>query len=76
MVAIPLALQGKTGVVNYKNVDQLVGFLIERKAATLYELKTVYTLEDALNMQEALEVPLINQWYAMEKEKLRSKYQL
>ena len=76
MVTIPSALQNQTGVVDYKNIDQLVAILIERKAATLHELKTVYTLEDGLNMQEALEVPMINQWYAMEKEKLRSKYRL
>ena len=76
MVAIPLAIQGKNGVVQYRNIDALVAFLIERKAATLQELKTIYTLEDAMNMQEALEVPLINQWHEMEREKFRSKYRL
>ena len=76
MVTVPRELCQRTGAVHYKNVDDLIGFLIERKVATLHELKTVYTSEDALNMQEALLVPMINQWYEMEREKMRRKYKV
>lgn len=74
MVTVPLELQGKTGTINYKNIDQLAGFLVSEKVATLQELKTVYTFEDGLNLQEALEVRLINRYREMQRQELRSKY--
>ena len=47
---------------DYLNVDDLIGVLISNKLATLYELKTVYSVEDAMYMYEAYIVPKYNEY--------------
>lgn len=44
-----------------------MGQLIGEKVATLNELKTVYSLEDAYMMFEAVYVPKQNEWLANER---------
>ena len=52
--------------MDYPNMSGLLGMLVIRKVATLHELQTVYSYEDALNMAEALAVQNYNEWVAME----------
>lgn len=47
---------------DYLNISGLVGALIANRVATLYELQTVYSLEDAMDMYEAIAVPKYNEW--------------
>ena len=44
------------------NVDDLIGFLIYNKLATLQELKTIYSVEDAMYMYEAYAIPKYNEY--------------
>lgn len=44
----------------------LVGVIVARRLATLHELQTVYSYEDALNMAEVIIVQNYNEWAAME----------
>jgi hypothetical protein len=46
-----------------------MGVLIARDKATLHELQTVYSYEDALNMAEIITVQNYNEWVAMERTK-------
>ncbi len=46
-----------------------MGVLIARKMATLHELETVYSYEDALNMMEIIVVQNYNEWVAGENSK-------
>lgn len=48
----------------YVNIGGLIGTLIANRVATLYELQTVYSLEDALDMYEAIAIPQYNEWKA------------
>ena len=43
-----------------------MAMIINRKLATLHDLQTRYSYEDALNMAEALAVQNYNEWVAME----------
>lgn len=45
----------------YINVSYTVGTLVSQKMATLYELQTVYSLEDALDLIEIMSVDHYNQ---------------
>ena len=46
-------------------MDSLIGTLIAHKYATLHELQTVYTLEDAEDMYEIIAVTKYNEHKAM-----------
>jgi len=50
--------------VDFVNVDPLVGAIVESGKATLQELKTVYTLEEALDIFEVIAVGRYNEWLA------------
>jgi hypothetical protein len=52
--------------VDYKNVDGLIGSIIADGKATLNELRTVYTLEDAFNMWEIIAVNRYNEYLAVQ----------
>lgn len=47
---------------DYVNIGSLIGTLIASRVATLYELQTIYSLEDAMDMYEAIAVPKYNEW--------------
>ena len=47
---------------DFKNIDGFVGQIIASGKATLNELKTVYTLEDALNIFEAEAISKYNEY--------------
>lgn len=42
--------------MNYANVPRVIGTLISARVATLRELQTVYSVEDAYNMLEIINV--------------------
>ena len=48
------------GVVNYGNICGILGVLISQKLATLNELQTVYSLEDAYLLYEIITVDSYN----------------
>lgn len=41
-------------MAEYPNVSGLIGAIITHKLATLYELQTIYSYEDALDMYEVI----------------------
>ena len=48
-----------------------MGVIISQRLATLYELQTVYSYEDALNLLEVVTVRNYNEWAAAEESKRR-----
>jgi len=60
-----------TGFADYANVSGLLGLVVARRLATLHELDTVYSYEDALNMAEIITVQDYNQWLAMEAARVK-----
>ena len=55
-------MESKYQTKGYVNIGGLIGTLIANKVATLYELQTVYSLKDAMDMYEAIAVPKYNEW--------------
>ena len=62
---------GEVKTKEYQNIPSLFGVLISQKVATLHELKTVYSYEDAIYMYEAIMIPKYNEWLAMERLKAK-----
>lgn len=56
----------------YQNIHPVIGLLIAYRIATLHELKTIYSMEDAMDMYEAFAIPKFNEWRELESAK-RSK---
>lgn len=52
--------------MDFPNVDQLIGSIVANKYATLHELKTIYTLEDAYDLFEIIAVSRYNEHMAIE----------
>lgn len=44
------------GLVDYPNVPGIIGALIDTRMATLHELSTVYSVEDAYDLLEIAQV--------------------
>ena len=57
----------------YPNIPALFGFLISQKVATLNELRTVYSFEDAMYMYEAVMIPKYNEWRETKAQENRVK---
>lgn len=53
--------------MDFPNVDGFIGFLLGSDRVTLHELRTVYTLEDAMDMWEVLVTNRFNEWLAYEE---------
>lgn len=62
---------GEEKTKDYPNIPALFGVLISQKVATLHELKTVYSYEDAIYMYEAIMVPKYNEWLSAERAKAK-----
>jgi hypothetical protein len=45
-------------------VDNLIGQIVASEKATLHELRTIYSLEDAFTLWEADIIPKYNEWNA------------
>lgn len=56
-------------MINYPTVSGLLGVIITRRLATLYELQTVYSIDDAADLYEIAAVNNYNEWRASEEVK-------
>lgn len=52
--------------VDFPNVDQFIGTIVANRQATLHELNTIYTLEDAHDLFEIIAVTRYNEFLAVE----------
>lgn len=59
--------------IDFPNVDQLIGSIVAAKFATLHELKSVYTLEDAYDLFEIIAVTRYNEWRAVDAANKRTR---
>ena len=50
-----MQVEGSGGEKEYQNIGGLIGCLVNAHVATLNELKTIYNLEDAMDMYEAIQ---------------------
>lgn len=57
----------------YRNIDPLIGAIISSGKATLRELKTVYTLEDAHDIFEIIAIDNYNKYLAYEYQEKKIK---
>lgn len=64
---------GESGRKGYQNIHPVIGVLVANRIATLNELKTVYSMEDAMDMYEAFIIPKFNEWREVEKMKNKAK---
>jgi len=55
--------------VDFKNVDGFIGAIVSSGKATLNELKTIYTLEEAFDLWEIIAVTKYNEYLAIEHGK-------
>lgn len=56
---------GGSKAKDYQNIGGLIGCLVANRLATLNELRTIYSLEDAMDMYEAYIIPKFNEWKSM-----------
>lgn len=49
-------------LADFSNVPTMAAVLMRRNMATLHELQTIYSLEDAYRMHEVLTVSDYNEW--------------
>ena len=49
----------------------MIGVIVSRRLATLYELQTVYSLDDAADLYEIAAVNNYNEWRSAEEVKRR-----
>ena len=68
---IPAGLRAEGASVDYQNIDNIEGCLLEAGRCTRHELKTIYSVEDTMMMYESVMVPRINEWLAMERAKAK-----
>lgn len=61
---LPRVAGSESPSIDCENVDGLLATIISEKQATLHELKTIYTLEDALNIWEVIAVKRANEYLA------------
>ena len=53
-----------SGTAEYLNVPPLLGRLVSSGLASLAELQTVYSLEDAMQLDEILKIRTYHEWLA------------
>lgn len=57
-----------TGVASFANAPKICGTVIAAGLATMTELKTSLTLEDAYQLMEIIEVKNYHAWLASQKD--------
>ena len=55
--------------MDYQNIDGMLGAIVNEGRATLNELRTIYSLEDACDIYESFMIPRYNEWLATEHAK-------
>lgn len=53
----------------YQNIPSLFGVIIANRLASLNDLRTIYSLEDAMDIYEAFIIPKYNEWREIEATK-------
>ena len=66
-------LNSESPRVDFVNVDSFIGTIIAERYATLYELKTVYSLEDAFDIWETIAVSRYNEYLAVKHAKSKAR---
>jgi hypothetical protein len=56
-------------LIDYPTIPPIIGVIVTRKLATLYELQTVYSIDDAADLYEIAAVNNYNEWRASEEAK-------
>ena len=56
-------------MIEYPTVPGMIGVIITRRLATLHELQTVYSIDDAVDLYEIAAVNNYNEWRASEEAK-------
>jgi hypothetical protein len=56
-------------LIEYPTVPGMIGVIITRRFATLHELQTVYSIDDAVDLYEIAAVNNYNEWRASEEAK-------
>ena len=56
-------------MIEYPTVPGMIGVIITRRLATLHELQTVYSIDDAADLYEIAAVNNYNEWRASEEAK-------
>ncbi|POP42323.1 hypothetical protein CHU32_03555 [Superficieibacter electus] len=59
--------------MDYQNVDGFIGAIVAEGRATLHELRTVYSLEDAFLMWETIAIPRYNEYLAMQHSQQKNQ---
>ena len=59
--------------VDHPNIDPIVACIIGERLATLQELKTIYSMEDMMDMYETIMVGRYNEYLAMQDAKAKAK---
>lgn len=59
----------KYEVRNYHNIEPVIGFIISKKLATFKELEEYYSLEDAVDLFEIIEIDCYNEYKQAESLK-------
>ena len=54
-------------MIEYPTFPAMLGVIVTRRLATLHELQTVYSLDDAADLYEIAAVNNYNEWKASEK---------
>ncbi len=57
--------RAETPTVDFQNIEGLFGAIVASGKATLHELKTIYSLEDAWLMWEVIAVTRYNEYLAV-----------
>ena len=60
-------------MASYVNVPPIIGAVISNKLATLYELETVYSYNDLLNLYEIIIIRVANEQIISKRAKERRK---
>ena len=56
-------------MIDYPTVPGMIGVIVTRRLATLHELQTVYSIDDAADLYEIAAVNNYNEWRSMEEAK-------
>ena len=56
-------------MIEYPTVPGMIGVIITRRLATLHELQTVYSIDDAADLYEIAAVNNYNEWRTSEEAK-------
>ncbi len=66
-------MDGPSKSTSHKNISGLIGVIIGEKTATLQELRTIYSIKDAMIMYESIMVPRVNEYWAHKDAEAEAK---